>query len=74
MHAVPSMIAKSSCCLFHDKGWAELAERKCQKGYFTSLLKFIFCCLYLAAIILNGISLSFDDLDDKSYVHVSKSV
>ena len=27
IHAAPSMIAKGSCCLFHDdKGWAELAD------------------------------------------------
>ena len=27
IHAAPSMIAKSSGCLFHeDMGWAELAE------------------------------------------------
>ena len=27
IHAAPSMIAKGSCCLFHDgKGWAESAD------------------------------------------------
>ena len=27
IHLAPSMIAKGSCCLFHDdKGWAELAD------------------------------------------------
>ena len=43
IHAAPSMIAKVSCCLFHDdKGWAELAYIN---AAFFQKLEFKVCAL-----------------------------